>query len=48
MGSVAEDAVASQGVQSPVDRLFQRYDQDQSMLLAPDIRDWLGADYPAR
>ena len=32
----------------PVDKTFRRYDQDQPMLLAPDLRDWLGAGHPAR
>jgi transposase len=32
----------------PVDKTFRSYDQDQPMLLAPDIRDWLPADHPAR
>jgi transposase len=31
-----------------VDKTFRRYDQDQPMLLAPDLRDWLPADHPAR
>src|SRR5450756_2338338 len=33
---------------APVDKTFRRYDQDQPMLLAPDLRDWLAADHPAR
>ena len=33
---------------TPVDKTFRRYDQDQPMLLAPDIRDWLAAEHPAR
>lgn len=33
---------------APVDKTFRRYDQDQPMLLAPDLRDWLPADHPAR
>ena len=33
---------------TPVDKTFRRYDQDQPMLLAPDLRDWLGAGHPAR
>ena len=33
---------------TPVDKTFRRYDQDQPMLLAPDLRDWLGASHPAR
>lgn len=32
----------------PVDKTFRRYDQDQPMLLAPDVRDWLAADDQAR
>ena len=32
----------------PVDKTFRRYDQDQPMLLAPDVRDWLPAEDPAR
>jgi hypothetical protein len=32
----------------PVDKTFRGYDQDQPMLLAPDLRDWLAADHPAR
>jgi transposase len=31
-----------------VDKTFRRYDQDQPMLLAPDLRDWLPADHSAR
>lgn len=31
-----------------VDKTFRRYDQDQPMLLAPDLRDWLPVDHPAR
>ena len=31
-----------------VDKTFRRYDQDQPLLLAPDLRDWLPADHPAR
>ena len=31
-----------------VDKTFRRYDQDQPMLLAPDVRDWLPAEDPAR
>jgi transposase len=33
---------------TPVDKTFRRYDQDQPMLLAPDLRDLLGAGHPAR
>jgi len=32
----------------PVDKTFRKYDQDQPMLLAPDIRGWLATDHPAR
>jgi transposase len=32
----------------PVDKTFRRYDQDQAMLLPPDLRDWVAADHPAR
>jgi transposase len=32
----------------PVDKTFRRYDQDQPMLLAPDLRDLLGSGHPAR
>lgn len=32
----------------PVDKTFRRYDQSQPMLLAPDLRDWLPVDHPAR
>ena len=32
----------------PVDKTFRSYDQDQPMLLAPDLRDWIPADDPAR
>jgi transposase len=31
-----------------VEKTFRRYDQDQPMLLAPDLRDWLPGDHPAR
>jgi len=31
-----------------VDKTFRRYDQDQPMLFAPDLRDWLPAGHPAR
>ena len=33
---------------SAVDKTFRGYDQDQPMLLPPDIRDWLPGDHPAR
>ena len=32
----------------PVDGTFRRYDQDQPMLLAPDLRDWVAEGHPAR
>ena len=32
----------------PVDMTFRRYDQDQPMLLAPDLRDWVAEGHPAR
>ena len=32
---------------TPVDKTFRRYDQDQPMLLAPDVRDRLGASHQA-
>ena len=32
----------------PVDKTFRRYDQDQPMLLAPDLRDWVAEGHPAR
>jgi len=32
----------------PVDKTFRRYDQDQPMLLALDIRDLVGVGHPAR
>ncbi len=41
-------AVGSGRPKVPVDKTFRRYDQDQPMLLAPDIRDWLAPDHPAR
>ena len=31
-----------------VEKTFRSYDQDQPMLLAPDVRDWVPADDPAR
>ena len=40
-----------EGVARPkrsVEKTFRSYDQDQPMLLAPDVRDWLPADDPAR
>ena len=33
---------------TPVDKTFRGYDQDQPMLLAPDLRDLLGSGHPAR
>ena len=41
-------SVGSGQAKSAVDRTFRRYDQDQPMLLAPDLRDWLAAGHPAR
>jgi len=41
-------AAGSVGAKAPVDKTFRRYDQDQPMLLAPDLRDWLPAGHPAR
>jgi sulfatase maturation enzyme AslB (radical SAM superfamily) len=41
-------AVGSVRVRPAVDKTFRGYDQDQPMLLAPDLRDWLPADHPAR
>jgi len=41
----------AEGVARPkrtVDKTFRSYDQDQAMLLAPDLRDWIPADHPAR
>ena len=50
--SVLMDVDASAaGVPRPkvaVDKTFRRYAQDQPMLLAPDVRDWLPVDDPAR
>jgi transposase len=40
-----------EGVARPkrtVDKTFRSYDQAQPMLLAPDVRDWIPADDPAR
>lgn len=31
-----------------MDKTFRKNDQDQPMLLAPDIRDWVGPSHPAR
>src|SRR5450756_2575276 len=45
---VVEPGAAGPGqAKAPVDKTFRRYDQDQPMLLAPDLRDWLAADHPA-
>jgi len=41
-------AVGTVRPKPPVDKTFRKYDQDQPMLLAPDIRDWLPADHRAR
>ena len=41
-------ATGSVRARSSVDKTFRRYDQDQPMLLAPDLRDWLPVDHPAR
>jgi hypothetical protein len=32
----------------PVNKTFRMYDQDQPMLLPPDLRDWLAVEHPAR
>src|SRR5680860_682683 len=46
---VVEPGAAGPGqAKAPVDKTFRRYGQDQPMLLAPDLRDWLAADHPAR
>ena len=45
---VESAAAGSVRSRRPVDKTFRRYDQDQPMLLAPDVRDWLPADDPAR
>ena len=45
---VEPDAAGPGQTKAPVDKTFRRYDQDQPMLLAPDLRDWLAADHPAR
>ena len=40
-----------EGVARPkrtVDKTFRSYGQDQPMLLAPDLRDWIPADHLAR
>ena len=41
-------AEGSRRAKRSVDKTFRRYDQDQPMLLSPDLRDWLPADHPAR
>jgi hypothetical protein len=46
--NVEAASVGSLPAKPPVDKTFRRYDQDQPMLLAPDLRDWLAADHPAR
>ena len=41
----------AEGVARPkrtIDKTFRSYDQDQAMLLAPDVRDWIPAGDPAR
>lgn len=45
---VEPGAAGSGQAKLPVDKTFRRYDQDQPMLLAPDLRDWLAADHAAR
>jgi len=45
---VDEAAAGPRRRKRPVDKTFRKYDQDQPMLLAPDIRDWLAAEHPAR
>jgi len=45
---VEASAAGSVRAKAPVDKTFRKYDQDQPMLLPPDIRDWLPADHPAR
>jgi hypothetical protein len=46
--NVEPASAGSLPVKPPVDKTFRCYDQDQPMLLAPDLRDWLAADHPAR
>ncbi len=41
-------AAGPEGLRAPVDKTFRAYDQDQPMLLPPDLRDWLPAGHPAR
>ncbi len=44
-----DEAAAGPGrPKRPVDKTFRKYDQDQPMLLAPDIRDWVGPGHSAR
>ena len=41
----------AEGVARPkrtIDKTFRSYDQEQPMLLAPDVRDWVPAEDPAR
>jgi len=45
---VDETSAAPRRPKMPVDKTFRKYDQDQPMLLAPDIRDWVGPGHPAR
>ncbi len=45
---VEADAAGPRRPRTPVDKTFRKYDQDQPMLLAPDIRDWLAPGHPAR
>jgi len=45
---VEADAVGVRRPKRSVDKTFRRYDQDQPMLLAPDIWDWVGPGHPAR
>jgi len=37
----------SVGPRTPVDKTFRGYDQDQPLLLPPDLRDWLPVGHPA-
>jgi transposase len=41
-------AASSPGSKAPVNKTFRVYDQDQPMLLPPDLRDWLAVEHPAR
>ena len=45
---VEADAAGVRRPKRSVNKTFRRYDQDQPMLLAPDIRDWVGPGHPAR